>query len=77
MKNELGIRSIKAVHRIDFGFLGLEDAMMNFFSAQLDRLKAGLSADSENQRMMRLQVSELARRMLYKMCIRDRVGFGR
>lgn len=75
MKNELGIRSIKAVHRIDFGFLGLEDAMMNFFSAQLDRLKAGLSADSENQRMMRLQVRELARRMLYNRTSKEVIRF--
>ena len=49
--------------------------MMNFFSAQLDRLKAGLSADSENQRMMRLQVSELARRMLYNRTSKEVIRF--
>lgn len=75
MRNELGICCIKDVQRMDFGFLKLEDAVGDFFSAQLDKMKKGLSADPRNQKMLRLQVRELTRRMLFGRTPKEIISF--
>lgn len=73
IRNEQGIRRIKDVHRIDFGFSQLEDFVMNFFEVQFESMKVGMLSDFANQELLRGQIRELIRRMIYSRTLKENI----
>lgn len=70
IRNEQGIRRIKDVHRIDFGFSQLEDFVMNFFEVQFESMQVGMLSDFANQELLRGQIrKELFHRIDIMKCV--------
>ena len=73
IRNEQGILKIKDVQRIDFGFLQLEDFLLNFFVEQLESKRVNILSDFVNQELLRMQVRELIQRMLYNRTLKENI----